>query len=89
MMVDLFAGCGGLSLGLHESGWRSLFAIERDPMAFETYRRNLVDDSAPFSGSVSWPEWLPKEPLDIENVLETTLCTDSWTSWNSWNRRSF
>jgi DNA (cytosine-5)-methyltransferase 1 len=69
MMVDLFAGCGGLSLGLHESGWRSLFAIERDPMAFETYRRNLVDDSAPFSGSVSWPEWLPKEPLDIENVL--------------------
>lgn len=34
--IDLFAGCGGLSLGLHRAGWNGVFAIERDPMAFET-----------------------------------------------------
>src|SRR5690349_13859578 len=30
--VEAFAGCGGLSLGLHQSGWEGLFAIEKDPM---------------------------------------------------------
>ena len=27
--IDLFAGCGGLSLGLHNAGWKGLFAIEK------------------------------------------------------------
>jgi DNA (cytosine-5)-methyltransferase 1 len=27
--IDLFAGCGGLSLGLHLAGWKGLFAIEK------------------------------------------------------------
>lgn len=31
--IDLFAGCGGLSLGLHLSGWKGLFAIEKSPFA--------------------------------------------------------
>jgi len=29
--IDLFAGCGGLSLGLNQSGWKGLFAIEKSP----------------------------------------------------------
>lgn len=32
--IDLFAGCGGLSLGLHLSGWKGVFAIEKSPFAF-------------------------------------------------------
>ena len=36
--IDLFAGCGGLSLGLHNSGWKGLFAVEKSPHAFETLK---------------------------------------------------
>lgn len=27
--IDLFSGCGGLSLGLHNAGWKGVFAIEK------------------------------------------------------------
>lgn len=67
--IDLFAGCGGLSLGLHRAGWDGLFAIERDPMAFDTLRANLVDDGAPHLAYNKWPSWLPREPHDIDAFL--------------------
>ena len=35
MVIDLFAGAGGLSLGLYQAGWNGLFAIEKNPFAFE------------------------------------------------------
>ena len=42
--IDLFAGCGGLSLGLYNSGlWKGKFAIEKSPDAFETLQFNLID----------------------------------------------
>lgn len=66
--IDLFAGCGGLSLGLIQGGWRGVLAIERDPMAFETYRHNLI--AGRYSGMHSWPSWLPQQAHDIRNVLE-------------------
>lgn len=71
--IDLFAGCGGLSLGLHEAGWEGLFAIERDPMAFETFQRNFLDDTAPYKGYHQWPEWLPKKNLDIVAILQDEI----------------
>jgi DNA (cytosine-5)-methyltransferase 1 len=40
--VDLFAGCGGFSLGLESVGAELLFALERSPMAAETFMRNLI-----------------------------------------------
>ncbi len=46
--IDLFAGCGGLSLGLREAGWKGVFAIERDPMAFETLSQNFLSADAPY-----------------------------------------
>jgi DNA (cytosine-5)-methyltransferase 1 len=67
--MDLFAGCGGLSLGLMEAGWTGLFAIEKSPMAFETLKYNLMGRNDKYS--YSWPEWLPEEPLDIREVLRT------------------
>jgi DNA (cytosine-5)-methyltransferase 1 len=67
--VDLFAGCGGLSLGLHRAGWKGVFAIEKDPMAFETLKRNLLVKGAPYKGFELWPEWLSKEPHDVEDLL--------------------
>lgn len=39
-MIDLFAGCGGLSLGLEMAGFTPLFVNELNPDAMETYLRN-------------------------------------------------
>jgi DNA (cytosine-5)-methyltransferase 1 len=65
--IDLFAGCGGLSLGLHQSGWKGLFAIEKSPDAFKTLKHNLIDNRNHFE----WPEWLPEKNLEIDSVLKT------------------
>ncbi|MBQ3507480.1 MAG: DNA cytosine methyltransferase [Clostridia bacterium] len=39
-MIDLFSGAGGLSEGLSEAGFHSLFASEIVPVYAQTYRRN-------------------------------------------------
>jgi DNA (cytosine-5)-methyltransferase 1 len=67
--IDLFAGCGGLSLGLKQAGWSGVFAIERDRMAFETFSRNFLETGAPYSGFTGWPEWLSKTNHDITSLL--------------------
>jgi DNA (cytosine-5)-methyltransferase 1 len=67
--IDLFAGCGGLSLGLRESGWKGIFAIERDPMAFETLSQNFLSPAAPYASFSAWPDWLPKTNHDIVALL--------------------
>lgn len=64
--ADVFAGCGGLSLGLTMAGCKGVFAIERHPMAYETLRHNLVDGSL---YQFDWPTWLPKEAISCENLL--------------------
>lgn len=65
-VIDLFAGAGGLSLGLYQAGWRGLFAIEKNTFAFETLKYNLIDNKKHFD----WPEWLPKTAHDINEVLK-------------------
>lgn len=39
-VIDLFAGCGGLSLGFEMEGFNIPLAIEKDEWASETYRAN-------------------------------------------------
>lgn len=63
--IDLFAGCGGLSLGLHNAGWKGLFAIEKSPDAFATLEHNLIKKKDHFK----WPDWLPPTNLEIDKVL--------------------
>ena len=41
--IDLFAGPGGLSLGLTLSGFAVVGAVEWDPDAGATYRHNMGD----------------------------------------------
>ncbi len=66
VFIDLFSGCGGLSLGLLKAGWQGLFAVERSADAFSTYQHNLID-SGRFE--YHWPQWLPKQCHDIESLL--------------------
>lgn len=43
-LIDLFAGCGGMTLGFERSGlFESVFAVEWDRDAAETFRRNFGD----------------------------------------------
>jgi len=67
VFVDVFAGCGGLSLGLFQAGLQGLFAIEKDKFAFETLSTNLLSKTSTYR--FTWPKWLPKEPVSIDDLL--------------------
>ena len=67
--IDLFAGAGGLSLGLMSSGWQGIFAIEKNAMAFETLSHNLIDGTYGFT--YEWPEWFPKKPCTVGRAAGT------------------
>ncbi len=45
-VVDLFCGCGGFSLGAELTGFRSLAAIDIDPILQSAYRRNFPGSRA-------------------------------------------
>jgi len=40
-VVDLFAGCGGFSLGFHRAGMQPIGAVEQDPIASKTHGKNF------------------------------------------------
>jgi len=44
--IDLFSGCGGLALGLHNAGWKGLFAVEKSKDAFSTLQHNLLNKNS-------------------------------------------
>lgn len=67
VFVDAFAGCGGLSLGLMRAGWRGLFAIEKDPFAFETLSTNFPSGDGLLS--YHWPAGIERRAWDINELL--------------------
>lgn len=67
VFADVFAGCGGLSLGLIAAGWEGHFAIEKNANAFETLKTNLVFGKR---ANFSWPEWLPKDAISTSDLLK-------------------
>lgn len=67
--IDVFAGCGGLSLGLMQAGWRGVLAVEKDAYAFETLKGNLLGKGD--HQTYEWPDWLPSEPCEISTFTET------------------
>jgi len=52
--VDLFAGCGGLSLGLEKAGFELSLAVEKSDMAAETFFHNLVEQ---ITDQLEWIEF--------------------------------
>jgi DNA (cytosine-5)-methyltransferase 1 len=57
--VDLFSGCGGLTLGLQQAGWQCLLGVDNWSDAVDTYRANFGDHRA--------------EKLDIHDLTESKL----------------
>lgn len=64
--IDLFAGSGGLSLGLYNAGLHGIFAVEKNKDAFSTLKYNLIERRNHFS----WPNWLDMKNWDINELLE-------------------
>ncbi len=67
--VDLFAGAGGLSQGFRDAGFRSVYAVEMDPAAAETYRINF--DHPVFDKPI---ERLHRIPFRAELVIGGPPC---------------
>lgn len=65
--IDLFAGCGGLSLGLMNAGFSGIFAIEKNKDAFSTLIHNL--DQKNRRNGFSWPKWLPCKNMTTSELL--------------------
>lgn len=68
--IDLFAGCGGLSLGLSLAGLQGQFAIERDAMAFKTFEHNFLGDRDVPITKFAWPSWLDRQAWPIDELLD-------------------
>ncbi len=71
--IDLFSGCGGLSLGLTLAGLQGHFAIERDPMAFRTFSANFLGQRKVPVTKFSWPSWLENRAWAIDDLLTRHL----------------
>lgn len=50
-VAELFAGCGGLALGLNMAGFRNIAAVEREEAMCQTYGKNI--EGAIFKGDVN------------------------------------
>ena len=66
--IDVFSGCGGLSLGLFNAGWQGLFAIEKNSDAFSTLEYNLLSTSGKYR--FSWPGWLSQSAMEVSELLD-------------------
>lgn len=65
--IDLFAGCGGLSLGLINAGFKGIFAIEKTSDAFSSLIFNLKNEKK--INAFDWPDWLPCKNMTTEELL--------------------
>lgn len=63
MAMDLFAGCGGLSLGLEQAGFTPAFVNELNDDARSTYIQNRTDDH----------EWLAEPGFHSDDVKQMVL----------------
>jgi DNA (cytosine-5)-methyltransferase 1 len=65
-VLDLFAGCGGLSLGFSSAGFNLAAAMELDPLAARSHARNFHgDDVSAFERHAEPRDVTRTEPQDI------------------------
>lgn len=65
--VDLFAGCGGLSLGIERSGGHLQLAVEKSDMASYTFYANFIDET------IDDDSWKAYVKSSIENQVESRV----------------
>lgn len=70
--MDLFAGCGGLSLGLEKAGFRLALAVEKSPMAAETFYHNFIK-RLPDDKALAVQEWDAYCALSVPEQVERRL----------------
>lgn len=66
--IDLFSGCGGLSLGLEKVGFNLELAVEKSDLAGRTFCYNFIDRRA--QDDKWWKEYLTKS---IESQFDSKL----------------
>ena len=67
--IDLFSGCGGLSLGLEAAGFQLELAVEKSDMAAETFYHNFIGR---IPSKEFWAEYTSAETT-IEKQAESKL----------------
>jgi len=72
--IDLFAGCGGLSLGLEAAGCSLILAVEKSPMAAETFYRNIALPGA------TEDEWRNHESSELPEQAKAGLVVGTVSS---------
>jgi DNA (cytosine-5)-methyltransferase 1 len=84
--IELFGGCGGMSLGLESAGFHRVLGNEASPMAAETFAYNLIPGSrtapAPSPGlPASWePHFTFLDPPGTGNELASDRSFRDWRS---------
>ncbi|RZJ48821.1 MAG: DNA cytosine methyltransferase [Flavobacterium sp.] len=81
--IELFAGCGGMSLGLDTAGFNLFFANELSPMAGETFAYNILGENLQLAANNNKPakktKWIKSKYAknDLQNRLRENPFTAS------------
>jgi DNA (cytosine-5)-methyltransferase 1 len=72
-IVDLFAGCGGMSKGFEDTGFSTLLAFEKDEWAAETYSANHPGSKV-ITGPIEDRDLASILPKDIDGIVGGPPC---------------
>ena len=78
--IDLFSGCGGLSLGLRRAGFKIVAAVDNDALSAATYRRNnpkhtlVVEDDIKAVDAEALMATLGFQPGDLDLLAGCPPC---------------
>jgi DNA (cytosine-5)-methyltransferase 1 len=82
-LIDLFSGCGGLAMGMHEAGFQTVMANELHPDPSSTYVHNLCSEEpekmriGPIQKQLSrtrLERWLSEIDYDVDCVAGGPPC---------------